>query len=530
MTMPSIAARLLLIVCVAYAGAAPAQNPPAAPAQSPTVTAVLNQWSTKHLVMLYRKETDTAPNRLDPTIQATSLALEHEFLNRHFLITQASPDALRAMDQGPDVIVTFAPDAGMSMIYSVYSDVRPEAGTDVGIAEIRIEARIFIGSTLLSAESGRGQMQTKIDPSVAAYGMRRAYELAAQDAAVDLADRVEARLRTLTADDIVNMVGGDETTTTSFSFAAPSPAAGSAAGTASNAAASNAPSNASSNASADPVIAKRWLLAVGVGDYSKVSGVDGEGTHANDLPGTATDVDNVQATMKSLGFDDASIIKLFDQTATTKGVTAALDRLSQSVQLSDELVFYMSGHGVEQNFHKAGSTMPVLYDTNLRDQSSPPLDFAELVRRIARIPAKQIVLILDTCHSGGATTSFTTVTISARGVQVSKTSGAPDLGQVLRQISATRGDMAVMSAAKTDETAIDLGAGRGGLFTSNLLKGLHETRGRTPLQDVYNSFVLPPVLAFCAKSVPNAPPCQQTPVLGYDGAGNMIRIAGNGGG
>jgi hypothetical protein len=517
MSTSSIASRLLLMAALTCAAAAPAQNSPPAVAQSAVVAAVLNQWSMKHLVMLYRKETDAAPNRLDPTIQATSLALEHEFLNRHFLITQASPDALRAMDQGADVIVTFAPDAGLSMIYSVYSDVRPEAGTDEGIAEIRVEARIFLGSTLLSAESGRGQMQTKTDPSVAAYGTRRAYELAAQDAAVDLADRVEARLRTLTTEDIVNMVAGDETTATSFSFIAPT----SAAAASPLSAAANAP------ASADPAIARRWLLAIGVGDYSKVSGVDGEGTHANDLPGTATDVNNVQTTMKGLGFEDATIIKLFDQSATTKGVTAALDRLSQSVQLSDELVFYMSGHGVEQNFHKSGATMPVLYDTNLRDQSAQPLDFAELVRRVARIPARQIVMILDTCHSGGATTSFTTVSISARGVQVSKTSGAPDLGQVLRQISATRGDMAVMSAAKTDETAIDLGAGRGGLFTSNLLKGLHDTRGQAPLQDVYNGFVLPQVLAFCSKSVPNAPSCQQTPVLGYDGAGNMIRIAGN---
>jgi hypothetical protein len=516
MSTPWAAARVLLVLALTCAASVRAQDPAPAAAQSAVVAAVLNQWTTKHLVLLYRKETDASPNRLDPTIQVTSLALEHEFLNRHFLITQASPEALRAMDQGPDVIVTFAPDAGLSMIYSVYSDVRPQAGTDVGIAEIRVEARIFLGSTLLSAESGRGQMQTKMDPGVAAYGTRRAYELAAQDAAVDLADRVEARLRTLTNEDIVSMVSGDDTTTTSFSFTAPTSAAG-----------GGQVSAASAPPSADPVIARRWLLAIGVGDYSKISGVDGEGTHANDLPGTATDVNNVQATLKGLGFEDSTIIKLFDQTATTKGVTAALDRLSQSVQLSDELVFYMSGHGVEQNFHKAGATMPVLYDTNLRDQSAQPLDFAELVRRVARIPARQIVMILDTCHSGGATTSFTTVTISSRGVHLSKTSGAPDLNQVLRQVSATRGDMAVMSAAKTDETAIDLGAGRGGLFTSNLLKGLHDTRGQTPLQELYNGFVLPQVLAFCSKSVPNAPSCQQTPVLGYDGAGNMIRIAGN---
>jgi hypothetical protein len=190
------------------------------------------------------------------------------------------------------------------------------------------------------------------------------------------------------------------------------------------------------------------------------------------------------------------------------------------------VVFYISGHGMPLNFHQVGTTMPLFYDTNVRDQSTPPLDFAELVRRVAGIPARQLVMLLDTCHSGGATTDFATVTISSRGVHVSRTSGAPDLGQMLRAVSATRGDMAVMSAAKTDETAIDLGAGRGGLFTSNLLKGLRETQGLAPLQDVYQSFVLTPVVQYCAKPIPGWPPCQQTPVLGYDGAGNLIRIAG----
>src|ERR1700687_1208783 len=60
-----------------------------------------NQSLAKHLVMLYRKETDSSPNRLDPTVQAASAALQHEFLDRHFKLTQPSPDALAAMDHGP---------------------------------------------------------------------------------------------------------------------------------------------------------------------------------------------------------------------------------------------------------------------------------------------------------------------------------------------------------------------------------------------------------------------------------------------
>src|ERR1700742_677163 len=85
-------------------------------ASSPTLNKVLSGFAAKQLVMLYRQETASAPNRLDPTIQATSAALQHELLDRHFKISQPSPAALSAMDRGPDVIVSFAPDAGMSMI------------------------------------------------------------------------------------------------------------------------------------------------------------------------------------------------------------------------------------------------------------------------------------------------------------------------------------------------------------------------------------------------------------------------------
>ena len=182
---------------------------------------MLNGFSAKRLVMLYRKETDSAPNRLDPTIQAVSAALQHEFLDRHFKLTQPSADALAALDHGPDVIVSFAPDAGMSMIYSVYSDLRTTGAPNMGIADIRITAQVFIGTSILSTEEGHGQLQTRTDASSAAYGVRKAYEVAAKDAAADLADKIEARLKDLTAADITQMVAGDTNTETTFTLVTP---------------------------------------------------------------------------------------------------------------------------------------------------------------------------------------------------------------------------------------------------------------------------------------------------------------------
>jgi hypothetical protein len=513
----SRAAAHLLIGAQAVAFAGSAAGVPVTPGAG-------DQPSAKHLVMLYRKETDSSPNRLDPTVQATTLALQHEFLNRQYQITEPSAEAYRAMDQGPGVIVTFAPDAGMSMVYSVYASMRPEPGTDIAIAEVRIEARVFVGSTLLSAEQARGQIQTRTDPALQKYGEARGYEIAAQRAAVDLANRVNTRLSALGADEIVNLMAADKTEATSFVLvtppdASPSASPGSAAPTQPPA----SPSAPDSSAAGPSTPAKRWLLTVGVSDYSKATGFAGAGTHDNDLPGTPTDVKNVQRTLKGFGFDDATTIQLFDRSATTGAVRAALERLTASAGANDVAVLYISTHGMERNYGKAGMTMPVFYDTNVGADPNNLLDFAELVKLFSRIPAKQLIMFIDACHSGGAAKQMTTVAISMRSVDVVHSGGSPDIARVLTAAKGIRGDIAVMSAARTDETALDLGPSVGGLFTSKLMSALATTRGATPLEEMYKNYVWSPVIEYCRKNPAGEPPCQH-PVLGYGGSGNMIRF------
>jgi hypothetical protein len=92
---------------------------------------------------------------------------------------------------------------------------------------------------------------------------------------------------------------------------------------------------------------------------------------------------------------------------------------------------------------------------------------------------------------------MTTVAVSARAVVVTHSGGSPDVARVLRVAKDVRGDIAVMSAARTEESAVDLGPQRGGLFTSNLLKGLSQTQGLTPLEDVYKNYVWTAVRNFC---------------------------------
>jgi hypothetical protein len=527
--------RSLRIVCSFAFVACLASEGRAQPAVSAT-PANLGALSNR-IVILYRKESATAPNRLDPAVQAVTLALEHEFLNRQYQVIEPSPDTYRAMDQGPGVIVTFAPDAGLSLIFSVYANLRPQPGTDVGIAEVRIDARVFVGSNLLAAEEGRGQIQTRTDPALKDYGERRGYEIAAQRAAMDLTTRVDARLKSLSPEQIASMLAEDATPGASFTVvnppdagAAPGAASASAApgtGPSSPAAPGTAPSPPAPASASAPAMAagKRWLLSVGVANYSRVTGIAGAGTHDNDLEGTGTDVKNVRKTLQSFGFGDQTTTQLFDQAATTKAVRDALARLSASVGPDDVAVFYITGHGMEVNFGKAGVTMPIFFDTDVNTPPDSALNFAELVSLFSQVRAKQLVMLIDTCHSGGATTQMTTVAVTARSVVVTHSGGSPDVARVLKVAKGVRGDIAVMSAARADETAVDLGAGRGGLFTSNLVKGLDQTQGLAPIEDVYKTYVWTPVHNFCHDPSGGGGSCEQSPVLGYGGAGNKIRLA-----
>jgi len=250
--------RSIRIVCVFAFAACLASESRAQPAVGVTAIAGPGGLSNR-IVILYRKESATAPNRLDPAVQAVTLALEHEFLNRQYQIIEPSPDTYRAMDQGPGVIVTFAPDAGLSLIFSVYANLRPQPGTDVGIAEVRIDARVFVGSNLLAAEEGRGQIQTRTDPALKDYGERRGYEIAAQRAAMDLVTRVDGRLKSLSPEQIASMMAEDATPGATFTVVNP-PDAGAAPGAA-----------ASSQAPAPMPISADRMLSGNAEEHSSVT-------------------------------------------------------------------------------------------------------------------------------------------------------------------------------------------------------------------------------------------------------------------
>jgi len=229
-------------------------------------------------------------------------------------------------------------------------------------------------------------------------------------------------------------------------------------------------------------VAEQRALLVGVGKYS---------APGNDLPGIALDIDLMRDTLVHMGFKDSQIKSLLDEQATAANVKAAIgDWLTKGVKPSDRVVFYFSGHG--SNVPDFDGDEPdgvdevlVSHDVRLikrqgkRSLSGVVLD-DELNALLNAIPSKNILTIVDACHSGTSTRSFNLDDKSLAADPVFVKSfiydGMPEGDQSIRTRSAAGAaeqNFVSISAAGDDEKAI--GTSKGGMFTIGLAKAITES-------------------------------------------------------
>ncbi len=177
-------------------------------------------------------------------------------------------------------------------------------------------------------------------------------------------------------------------------------------------------------AMSEPVLAKTHALLVGVANYNDDNGI-------TDLLGPRNDVSILWRALKARGVDPADIAVLTDglpideDYPVPKGlahgaeILAELDRLAESVQKGDTVLFYYSGHGTRQPDNPAEPEDEPEADG--MDQVLLPADVGKydpikmtlknaiiddvLGRKIASIRAKGAFVwaVIDACHSGTVT-------------------------------------------------------------------------------------------------------------------------------
>jgi len=158
-----------------------------------------------------------------------------------------------------------------------------------------------------------------------------------------------------------------------------------------------------------PLQAKKIALIIAVGDYPASTGWSPISS-ANDVP-------LIQAALKHQGFKEEHITTLLNAEATHDGIINALNTLSTQIEPGDIVVIHYSGHGQqiaddngEEIDDKDEALVP--YDAlvrptynysgqnHIRDDALGAL----LTNFRNKLGAKgQLLVLLDSCHSGSAT-------------------------------------------------------------------------------------------------------------------------------
>jgi len=145
---------------------------------------------------------------------------------------------------------------------------------------------------------------------------------------------------------------------------------------------------------------------------------------------------------------------LIDEQATSAAIEAGFARLAASA-VDDVVVVAFSGHGSET--HEL-----VAYDADDRDLAATALPLATISGWLDRIPARQVILLLDCCFSGGMGAKVVAVPSAPRSLASTT--------QALEHLSGS--GRLIMTASTATQEAWEHIPLRHGLFTYHLLEAL----------------------------------------------------------
>lgn len=162
-----------------------------------------------------------------------------------------------------------------------------------------------------------------------------------------------------------------------------------------------------------------------------------------------------------LGVPEENLAVLHDDLATKSDFEKYFERwLPNRVEKGDEVFVYFSGHGAPEA--KKGEAYLVPFDADPAYLEQTGYSLRRLYAQLAKLPARRVVVILDSCFSGAGGRS-----VIAEGVR-------PLVNVVDADVPP---GLIVMSASAEDQISNSYREKGHGLFTYFFLKGLKEKRG-----------------------------------------------------
>ncbi|MFO0867172.1 MAG: caspase family protein [Gemmataceae bacterium] len=246
------------------------------------------------------------------------------------------------------------------------------------------------------------------------------------------------------------------------------------------------------------------ILSVGVNDYPANSNLAKLNCAVND----ARAIEKAFRDRSKGLFDQVESHVLIDGDATREGILRSLARLEKTVGPDDLTVVFFAGHG-ERN--DQGNFFFMTHDAELAKLKDTALSAQEFQDRIATLPSRRVLILLDACHSGA---------LDASGVVKSKgaVGGQDDLAQRLK-----RSDVGVVTlcASMRDEKSLESASLGHGFFTLSLVKGLSGAAGVNAEGEIH----LSRLCAYVEEQVPELSNDRQHPVVGRPTSVRSFAIA-----
>ena len=155
------------------------------------------------------------------------------------------------------------------------------------------------------------------------------------------------------------------------------------------------------------VTAEKYALIIAVGDYPE----EGKWPDISSI----NDVIHIEATLAKLGFPEGNVIKILDAQATRQGILTAFSSIQEKLKSGDIVYIHFSGHGqqiVDQNGDEIDLLdeaivpydSPLLFEAGVYEGERLIIDdelgtITTLMREKCGNDG-QLILILDSCHSG----------------------------------------------------------------------------------------------------------------------------------
>lgn len=211
-----------------------------------------------------------------------------------------------------------------------------------------------------------------------------------------------------------------------------------------------------------------YAVIVGVENYRDLPKVDFATRDAETVK---------QYLIKMLGYPEEHIILRTNERATRSDLESYFESwLKNNVEKDAEVFIYYAGHGAPEP--KSGRSYLVPYDGNPSFLETTSYPVSRLYDSLAALPAKQVIVALDSCFSGAGGRS-----VIAKGARPMMLTAETSLPAIDRMIS--------ISAAQSNQISSAFPEKRHGLFTYYFLKGLQgeadaNKDGAIELGELYN--------------------------------------------